>query len=193
MAYITSAEVKSYLDIDTIGDDSIIADCILAAQAAVDAYCGRTFEASTNTVRYFDAIYDTEGGRDLHLSADLCSINSVTNGDGTTVTSGQYTTVPKNVTPYHTIHLLPSSGVAWTYTTDHENAIQISGKWSYSTTAPEPVQWATLRLAAWLYRQRDNSALVDQTQVMPSGAVLLPGKLPPDVMQLLDPYRRDDV
>ncbi|MFH1604958.1 MAG: head-tail connector protein [Pseudomonadota bacterium] len=188
MAYTTSALVKTYLGISGSGDDTLLGTLVTRAQAAIDRYCGRTFEASTNTDRYFDPVRDSDG-RTLRLDRDLCSINSITNGDSATVTATQYVTEPRNDTPYYAIRLLASSGTWWTYVDDPENAITISGKWAYSTTAPDDIVQAATRLAAWSYKMKD-SQVFDQTATTELGVLTLRQRMPTDVADLLAPYRK---
>lgn len=188
MAYTTSALVKTYLGIDDSDDDTLLGTLAARAQAAIDRHCGRTFEASTNTIRYFDATRDT-AGRTLYLDRDLCSINSVTNGDSTAITSASYVTEPRNDTPYYAIMLLGTSGVQWTWATNPENAIAISGKWAYSTSAPDDIVQAATRLGAYYYRQKD--AQTFETTASPElGIVIVPMAVPRDVLALLAPYKR---
>lgn len=193
MAYTTLADVKTYLGIPTAttADDALITALIADAQAMIDSYCLRTFEASADTTRYFDAIEDVYG-RALRIDADLCAVTSVTNGNGTSVTSGQYTTEPRNQTPWNELRLLLSSGVTWTYSTDPEDAITIVGKWAYSTTAPADVAGACKRLAAYLYRQKDNAGDLDRA-VIAGNATILPAQIPSDIMVRLAHYKRRTV
>lgn len=186
MAYTTAALLKTYLGATTATDDTLLTALIVRAQAIIDAYCQRTFEAASNTSKTFDAERDVEGQM-LYLDEDLAAINSVTNGDGTVVTT--YTTEPRNRTPYYAIKMLDSATVFWTYSTTPENAITISGKWAYSVAAPEDIVHCCLRLAAYLYRQRDNAADLDRA-VIAGNATILPAQLPADIKTILAPYRR---
>ncbi len=188
MAYTTTALLKTYLGATASTDDTLLGTLIDRAQGLIDAYCQRTFEASANTERTFDAARDVLG-RTLRLDRDLASVDSITNGDGSTVTAGQYTTEPRNATPYYAIRLLSSAGVAWTYTTDPEDAITISGKWAYSESPPADIVHCTLRLAAYLYRQRDNAADLDRA-VIAGNVTILPAQLPSDIKMTLAPYKR---
>jgi len=79
--------------------------------------------------------------------------------------------------------------VSWTYDEDHENAITIVGKWAYSATAPADITHACTRLAAYLYRQKDNAGDMDRA-IVAGNATILPAKLPSDVAEILKPYRR---
>lgn len=189
MAYTTAALLKTYLGATTSTDDTLLTALITRSQAIIDRYCNRTFEVSTNTSRLFDAERDVDGPM-LWLDEDLVSINSVTNGDSDVlVASTEYTTEPRNRTPYYAIKLVAQSGLYWTWTTTPENAITISGKWAYSTAAPDDIVHTTLRLAAYLYRQRDNATDLDRA-VIAGNATILPAQLPNDIKMLLDPYRR---
>lgn len=189
MAYTTVSLLKTYLGATTSNDDTLLTALIARAQAIIDAYCQRTFEASANTSKTFDADRDTDGAW-LYLDEDLASINTVTNGDGDVLTaSTEYMTEPRNRTPYFAIKLISQSGLSWTWTTAPENAITISGKWAYSTSAPDDIVHATLRLAAYLYRQRDNAADLDRPMYV-GNATILPSQLPSDIKTILAPYRR---
>lgn len=187
MAYTTAANVKTYLAIDGSGDDALIGTLIAAAQAAIDSYCRRTFEASTDTTRTFDALRDVERYV-LFLDEDLAAITTVTNGDGVEVASDEYTTQPRNRTPYYALKILSSSAKTWDFDDDHEDAISIEGRWAYSTTAPDDIAQAATELAAFLYRRKD-AAITDITAIE-AGVVIQPQSIPGTVRALLNPYRR---
>jgi len=193
VAYCTLAQVRSYVGIGSteIADDVLIAALIVRAQQAIDTYCDRTFEASADSTRYFDVGADTEG-RTLWLDEDLCAITTVTNGDSssTVITSSQYTTIPRNTTPYHGIRILASSAKVWEYQTDPEGALSVAGKWAYSTTAPADITHACIRLTAFLYRQKDTNVDADRPILTDAGVTIMPASLPNDVRQMLNPYRR---
>ena len=80
MAYATIQAAKDYLGITTTTDDSLIGGFISSAQAWIDRHCHRTFEATADTERTFDALYDVIGDS-LVLDPGLASITSITNGD----------------------------------------------------------------------------------------------------------------
>lgn len=189
MTYCTLAELKTYLGATDTTDDTLLTDCISRAQAMIDKATRRTFEASSDTTRYLDA--DTAvDGRKLWLGADLCALTSVVNGDGVTVPLVDLVKTPRNSTPWFELVIKGSSAYAWTYEDDPEGAIAVTGKWAYSTTAPADIEQACVRLAAWLYRQKDSSADLDRPTVSPDGATLMPAQVPADVMAILAPYKR---
>jgi hypothetical protein len=201
MSYCNTDELKQYIGgFDNDNEDALLDDMIANATKIINSHTRRVFEATAYTTRYFTASLTCYGGAidetdplNLVLDRDLCAVNptaGITNGDGVEVTSGQYTTKPKNDTPYYMVRLLPNSGIAWTYDDDPDDAIAISGKWAYSLTAPDDIKHATLRLAGWIYRQRDNLAELDRPVMSGQGAVLLPTRLPQDVVTMLSPYVR---
>lgn len=193
MAYLTVEEVAAYLGRANFkaGDEALLQDVILpGVQDLVDQFCHRTFEAAADSTRAFHALDDTgEDRRTLFLDADLCAITAVVNGDGETIPSSAYTTLPANETPYHALVLKASAGYAWTYDDDPEGAISITGRWAYSTTPPPKVKIACLRFVKHLYRQRDNDATgeSDQPRMSESGVWIMPTKIPADVKAYLTP------
>ena len=191
MSYCTVDDVKTYLGISETDDDVLLALCIERAQAAIDAYTSRTFEATADATKKLDAIADVDG-RTLYVRAagDLCAIKSVTNGDGSVLASTDYVTQPRSYTPYYAIRLLASSGHTWTYVTDSENAITIAGRWAYRISAPADIEQACMRLAVVYYRQKDTTAEIDRPLLAGDGTVVMPQTTPSDVRALLKPYRR---
>jgi hypothetical protein len=120
---------------------------------------------------------------------DLCQITTVTNGDGTTVAASAYVTNPRNETPWYGLRFKLNSGLYWTFDADPENAISIAGRWAYSVTAPSDIVQATVRMAAYLYRQKDTGTF-DVTAIPGAGVIEVPQGMPRDVAKTLEPYRR---
>lgn len=192
MAYASLALLKSYLKIDA-GDtveDALLEHCLRAAQTSIDHFCGQTFEAPTDSERFFDPTRHVYG-RELMLDAPLCAITSITNGDGQVISSDKYLTVPRGQTPWHTIVLKSDANVVWAYRGTPEEAISIVGRWAYSITPPDDIVQATLRMALYIYRQRDNAIDLDRA-VLTANATVLPADLPRDIKTLLfqGGYRR---
>jgi hypothetical protein len=182
--YATLPELTTYLGIDeSTADDALLTACLQRAQAIVNSQTRRVFEVTADSAHTFG--YDSLTGRTLFLDDDLCAVTSVTNGDGLTVAPTDYLLLPRNRTPHHAIQLRDSSRLAWRAIDDD---IIVTGKWAYSLTAPADVVQATLRLAAWLYRQKDNVG-GDAVAVV-GDMTILPARLPADIAQLLAPYRR---
>lgn len=189
--YATLAELRASPELklaDTeTADDTLLIDLLQAVAALIDTHTGRTFVAASDTTRHYDARCDVEGAN-LYVD-DLCAITTITNGDGVVVAANEYTTKPKDSTPYWRIRLLGSSGKAWTYDTDPEDAITILGRHAYSITAPEDVKRANIMGAAALYRMAASNES-DRPIVAGGGIVIEPSKLPPTFWTLINPYVR---
>ncbi len=186
--YASEDDLKTYLGIASTetDDDELLLQLILASQGMIERRTGRVFEAESNTSRTFDAIDDVDGDT-LWFDEDLYSVNSVTNGDGTTVTSAQYVTEPRNRTPYYAIKIRSDASIAWTYSDYPENAITISGKWAYSARPPAEIRQACIRLSSYLFHQKDNALDLDRTFVA-GGVTVLPAAIPRDIDIMLHPY-----
>ena len=192
MAYTDASTLKQYLGITSSTDDALLTSLIARAQSAIDTYTQRTFEASADTTKYFDAVRPHVNGALLSwetLGLDLCAVTTVTNGDSTTVSSSNYVTEPRNTTPYHGLRLKANSGITWTYDTDWEGAISITGRWAYSTSAPDDIAHACIRLAAFYYKQKD-AGTFDTVAVPEAGVITVPQGMPRDVQIILNPYRK---
>jgi hypothetical protein len=172
-------------------DNTTINHCLTAAQGQIDRYTGRTFESSATSTRYFDALDDvSDDRRTLYLDEDLAVVTTITNGDAAVVASTSYVTRPVNSPPYHEIRIKASSNVgSWTYEDDAESAISVRGNWAYSTAAPDDIVQATLRLANYMYVQKD-AGVFDVTAFPDAGAITIPQGIPRDVVELLRPYVR---
>ena len=190
MAYCGVDELKEYLGVTGTADDAMLLTLLAAAQRTIDSYCARTFEATADTVRTFDSQRDVDGYT-LTVDSDLCAITSIVNGDGTTISNSHYVTEPRNETPYYAIRLKASAGNVWTSTVsgDSENAITVTGKWAYSTSAPSDIAHVCKRLAAYIYRQKDNAGDLDRA-VIAGNSTILPAQIPSDIRLMLTPYKR---
>jgi hypothetical protein len=190
MAYAALADIKGYLlaggQTPPTTDDALLTTLLARAQKIIEAKTGKLFEAATET-RYFDVPHD----RQLDLDKDLLSITTLTNGDGTVITSSSYYLLPRNDTPKYAIVLKQSADVAWEPDSDGntEKVISVLGTWGYMAAASVDIVQATVRLAAWLYRQKDSSEDgSDRAIRTPDGSLILPSRLPQDVLDYLEPY-----
>jgi len=191
MAYTTVSALKTYLGVVGNTDDALLTALIARAQAIVDAYCGRTFEAAQDSTRKLDAkLSVSTDKRTLYVERDLCAITSITNGDGVSVGAAEYVTEPRWETPFYGITLKRESDIRWTWDDTPEDAITVVGRWAYSATAPADIVQATERLAAYLYRQKDNMSDLDRAVAVSGNMTVLPQSLPRDVQLILAPYRR---
>lgn len=186
MAYVTAAQVKEYLGISgTVVDDNLLCDLIERAEGLIDAYTGRSFESTTAT-KFFDDSFTN--GSDLNLwGYDLLTVTKLTNGDGDEIASSDYRLFPRNDSPKWLIRLDESQ--SWNFT-NGDSEISVAGTWGYSATPPLDIQHACIRLAAFLYRQKDTSADIDRPMITGDGVTIMPSSLPTDVTRMLDRYKR---
>ena len=185
MAYATTIQLKDYLGITNSTDDNLLEDFISRAEGIIDGYTGRHFEAAT--AAYYFQESDTDGN-DLPLSGyDLLTVTKLTNGDGVEITSSDYRLFPRNETPKWLIRL--DEAKSWSFS-GGDSEISVAGTWGWSATAPLDIQHACVRLAAFLYRQKDTSADIDRPMVTGDGVTIMPSGLPSDVQKLLDRYKR---
>jgi len=189
--YTTLDEVKAYLSISGEGDDALLTTLIDRASRLIEDHTGRWFYADERT-RVYDAVGSHIVGNLLLLDADLLTVTTLTNGDGTEIAADAIILRPQNDPPFFGIALKLTSGLHWTYTGDPEGAISVEGTWGFSATAPGAVALAALRLAAYLYRQRDTGADWPRgaVSVTERGAAIAPVELPWDIARLLLPYIR---
>jgi len=191
MGYVTTTAFKSYRGITKTSDDVLIGDIIDRATAQIETYCDRIFVAPTTAAtHYFDAVRDTSDDRKtLYLDDDLVTIVTIVNGDDETIASTHYVPVPRHATPYYQIRLTGLADMLWTYSDAPEDAIEVNGRWGYATSAPADIQHATIRLAAYLYAQKDASVF-DVTMMPGQGVMTVPQGFPRDVREILDPYKK---
>jgi hypothetical protein len=195
MAYTTTAELKAYMNITASSDDTQLGYAVTRAQAMVDLATHRTFEAAADTTRTYTPLLFNDGGDlmdydTLYLSADLYQLTSITNGDGTAVSLSDVVLLPSNVKPAYGIKIKRGVNVSWTHTTTPENSVSVVGRFAYSLTAPAEIVAATLRIAAYLYRQREGTPDSDRAILSADGMVLAAPQIPKDIQTILKPYVR---
>lgn len=188
MAYTTLTELRTYLEVDEHGDDTLLESCIDRAQQVIDTYTNRVFAAPPDGIRHYRR--DAVDGRWLWLGADLAELDAIINGDeaATAIDPADVRLYPRDDgPPYHRIRLLRNADTGWIVEGDNE--ITVWGWWGYSRTPPADIVQATLRLSAYLYRQRDAGSW-DTVAVHEGGTIMVPQGLPVTVKQTLDSYVR---
>lgn len=189
MAYCTAAEIREYAGIGSDADDVLLGNLADRATALMDGYCRRALIASADTTRYFTVGRDTEGTR-LWFGEVCAAVTTVTNGDSVEVSSSEYALIDRNKPPYIGIKILGSAGKAWTYTNDPEDAISVLGAWAWFDVGatPDDIKHTAIRLATWLYRQKDSSSDTDRPLLTDAGVTILPSQIPSDVKSALQQY-----
>lgn len=184
--YCNPDDVKGKLNITgTTYDDALLSHC-KTVSVWIDEWCGYpvdSFIVATNTTRYY---YPQDiCGNVLHLDMPLVSISSVTNGDGSAITSGMYRLQPRNFDRKYEIMLLTS--YSWLFSVDGE--VTVTGKFGYSTSAPAPVTEAATQFAGWIFK-RYQAALQDATANFDLGQLVYSKAVPDQIKALLEPYKR---
>ena len=182
--YTTLAVMKVELQAEgTTAQDTRITRCITAATAAIDAFCGRTFAASSTTRRYGP---DAVDGQRLTLDAPLYTLTTLTNGDGTAITVGDVRTDPRNDAPYHTL-ILPST-LQWQFT-DVDSEIAVNGAWFGPASVPADIAEACIKLTTYLYNLR-HAPITEATAMPEFGQLIIQKGLPNEVQSLLWRHRK---
>jgi hypothetical protein len=165
----------------------LLSDCIVRAEAAIDAYTRRNFAGTAGTVYYNRYAQGLVRSNALYLREDLHTLVGVINGDTTTIPVGSVWTEPRNASPPYRVIRLKSSYV-WVWNTDSD--VIVSGTFGYGTVAPYDIQQATVRTAAYYFRSKDSGFVSpDVAGFDPAGNLPVAQGIPQDVRYLLAPYR----
>lgn len=186
MAYLTLGEARTYIGLspgDSSSDNDLIEDLFVpAAQKFLEDQTGLVFEAATET-RYYRR--EHLSGQVLNLDRPCLTVTTLTNGDGSEITSGYYWLIPRNSAPYHQIEL--KSTKVWAFDTDAW--ISVAGTWGFSATVPNDVKHAMLELVNLLYKGKDSNTLGGAAFVS-GGQIVIREGLPPWTTRVIRNYRQ---
>lgn len=133
---LTSVQNRWSIDGNQAADAVQLTKNIWDASASIAAFCQRTF------VPFADIrLYDWTPYRGFILDTDALVITSVTDGSGVRASS-DYVLYPYNTNPKNTIALVDFVA-SWTYTTQRQQAITITGTWGYNTNPARMWQQTT--------------------------------------------------
>ena len=126
------------------------------------------------------------------MDDDFIAVNSVTNGNGTSIDSDEYNTLPANKTPKYAIKLKESSTVIWEGDSDsnYEQVITVNADWGYSDGAPTDIQQAVYEIAKSAYHRRHGENLQSVAQVTGGGVLITPRDVSSFAMAIINRYRR---
>lgn len=206
-AFVTAAELRSYLDITSTTGRATDANLGLLIEAASDFLersTGRIITASSsNHARTFS----TDGRASMTIG-DIRVVSSITLQGSPLVADSTYWLTPSRQQPPDTTIY---TGVAfraygaYDYRSNPEwfdrnldspywsvrryglpNDLVITGLWGWTTV---PAQWklATLVLAGYEYKRPDS--LLANVAITPEGNALDYGQMPPEVRELIDLWR----
>lgn len=199
MAYPTVSDAVTYCGITDTDHATMVGDMVNWAIQIVETTTGRVFDAvgTDAATRYFNGELDVDG-QTLWLDNDLLSVSLDTDGKpvidtgstDTVLSTSDIVYLPANDTPKYAIKILGSSGKTWGYDYDADNAISVKGVWGYSSTPPNDLWYAILRLVKWLYNQRISSADLDRPLLTNDGVTIMPMNLPVDAMSVILKYKK---
>jgi hypothetical protein len=142
---VPKVKIQAGIDRDDTSQDAWIQSLIEPVSRAIDEHCHRWFYARTLTIPW-----DYQDPWKLMLwGRDLLSITTLTNGNGTAFSAGQYFLYPTFGPPYRWIEIARNRGVLFNWSGTPQQAISIAGTWGYLEDGETPtrIQYAA---AAWL-------------------------------------------
>lgn len=178
MADLTSvADVKTYLGIQVVTDDTLLAQLVTRASAAVEAWCGRSF-ASTS----YSESYNGRGGDVLPLRhAPVTAVASVTI-DGLVLSPSPAIGQRGWMLDGNVLRLVGAC-----FTCGVQNvAVQYTAGY---TVLPSDVVQATIDLVALKFKQKSKVGNASETIGQQTTAYTF-GRIPADVQAVLQPHRR---
>lgn len=186
------SDIKSYLSIaeDETTDDVLLGTIVDAVNEYIETETGKVFEdPGVDQTRYFNKDRIDRDGI-LWLDKELYTITSVTNADDESINTSYIQSYPLNEKPINGIKLKQSSNLHWNFSYN-DSLIAVTGRWCYSLTVPKTVKQAAIRLASWVYRQKDNASDVDRPILTGDGSVLMPSRFPNDIETWIESYKTE--
>jgi hypothetical protein len=187
MNYATIGELKTRIGITDTTDDTVLSAVLEACSRSIDGYCNRSFGKTVpGTVRYFTPV-----DADEVLIDDCVSLTEVaTDADGDrtyedTWAATDYDLLPENAgtnTPYLTIATTPDGDYGFPRV---RKGLKLTGTWGWPEVPP-PVREACLIQAYRIFKRKDAPFGISGS---PEMGMMRIGRLDPDVLWLLDPYR----
>ena len=190
--YPTLKEVKTYLSIETNKDDSLLADKLTQAIVLFENITGgRKFVSGNLSTRIFYSNQrNVKDSRTFFFLEDCCHVQTLTINNNI-INPIYYIVHDTTDLPLTKIVLLNSCPYNFTNysTTEDFSTIQIEGHWSYSQKCPSDIHGSIIRLASWLYNQKDNASDYDKP-VSFTMLSKIPIGIPSDVVYTAQSYVR---
>jgi hypothetical protein len=185
--YCTLAEAKNWARITSTDsvDDSVFEQIVEGASRYIDSEAQRVFYATTET-----HVFDMPLTSRLMFDEDCQSISTVTNGDGSTITSAQYVLLPANETPKFALVLLPSTSVGWRSAANGNTLQCVSVAGSWGASCPADVKEACMMIVKAAYNRRFGENMTSTTTVTQAGLVITPEDVPAKAIQIVHNHRR---
>jgi len=186
MAYPVLVDVKAYLKVAGAGEDGLLQQLLDAAISFVEGWCGRKFTRALGQTKVVPEYPHRVGSRKLLVKADVYSVTSIQNGDGSLIGANEYLLLPFSGPPYWCIELKPWA--AWSRGADGSGVVTISG--DIGLDCPADVSSAVLELVAYLYRSRTTGAGGAVTTATRQGLIIPASSVPGHVLEVLNLHRR---
>lgn len=194
-AYLTTSEMREFLQINDGVDDTYLDQAVEAASRAIDTACNRQFGVvSVAEQRFYTGRWDRERGRWVVEFDDLMTTTSfaaiTVDSDGVTVGAiNDYVLEPRNASmkarPWTQMMVRPDSQFKPTGAADE---VAITALWGWSTV-PTTIKNATKLQASRFYARRQSPYGVAGSPDLGSELRLL-ARLDVDVAVMVAPYRR---
>jgi len=187
MNYATIGELKTRIGITDTTDDTVLSAVLEACSRSIDGYCNRSFGKTVpGTVRYFTPVDPQEVLIDDCVTLTVVATDA--DGDRTyedTWTATDYDLLPENAgtnTPYTMIATTPDGDYSFPCV---RKGLKLTGTWGWPEV-PAPVKEACLIQAYRIFKRKDAPFGISGS---PEMGMMRIGRLDPDVLWLLDPYR----
>ena len=171
-SYATLNELKTYLNISVYDDDMLLLRLLEAATQTIDSLTQRRFTAFEET-RIVTSVHQQY----VFLNDDIVQLLEVTDRNN-------------NVIDVNTIDIpvYPTRYLKRLNATFPRDGVKVKAQWGFSFAPPHDIKQVCIRLAAYLYRQKD-AQVFDVLGQAATGTLTLPAGIPSDVRQMLDNYR----
>lgn len=171
-SYASLTELKNYLNITVNDDDVLLIRLLESATQTIDTLTQRRFVANEET-----RIVTNVHRQYLFLNDDIVQLLELKDRNDNVIDI-QTVDVPVYPTRY-----LKRINATWP-----ANGVKVTAKWGFSFAPPADIVQICIRLAAYLYRQKD-AQVFDVLGQAATGTLTLPSGVPSDIRQMLDNYR----
>lgn len=176
-------------------DDAVIEIFIESASRFIDQEVWpRTFYTRSET-HYFDL---PKEARVLYFHDYLNTTSgaTLTNGDGTTISSSNLKYYPINErasAPLFKVEILPSASLTFVAASNGntQRCISLAGTWGYASSTPLDIEQACMELAYNGYRRREGVQVDPITRITTGGVLIQANDINSFVMRVLNRYPRE--
>lgn len=165
-------------------DDDAIELIIEAASRYIDDMATTRFYSSSG-----DEYYDVPNGDTIYFRENATAINSITNGDGSTVTA--YVTLG---TPIYGVRLKPNAGARWMDAAGNPyQCIKVNADWGSAVSTPTDIKQACLMIAKAAYNRRFGDNMTSTSIVTNGGVFITPEDVPASAREMVLSHKRNTI